>query len=142
LRNKAFVTALLVVAVLALAAASGVHAADLPPQLTMPPEKLTDEFLRGLSSRVSLTPQETAAVRAILVEQTRKRQEIARGRLAANPGMAGMRALRDDMRALSQVTDARLAAVLPPEKMAAVCAYRDERRKAFRARAQAARRGS
>lgn len=142
MRNKAFVTVLLLAAVLALAATSGVHAADLPPQLTMPPEKLTDEFLRGLSARVSLTPQETAAVRAILVEQTRKRQEIARGRLAANPGMAGMLALRDDMRALSQETDARLAAVLPPEKMAAVRAYRDERREAFRARAQTARHGS
>lgn len=132
--------ALFVLAVL-LVAASSVWAAELPPQLAIPPETLTDEFLKGLTNRVALTPQELAAVRSILIEQTQKRQDMARARLAANPGMAGMIALREDMQALGKETDARLADVLPPEKLAAVRAYRDERRQEMRSQLEQVRKG-
>ena len=67
-------------------------------------------------------------MRPILIEQTKKRQDMARARLAATPGIAGMKALRDDLRHINQETDARLAAVLPPDKLAAYTRYRDERR--------------
>ncbi|MEA4858545.1 MAG: hypothetical protein AAGU21_09655 [Solidesulfovibrio sp.] len=140
MRNKPIVTVLLVLAVLALAAASG-RAAELPPQLTVPPETLADEFLRGLSGYVALSPEELAAVRPILVEQTRKRQEIARARLAANPGLAGMLALREDMRAVTRETDTKLAAILAPEKLERIRAYREQRRDQAKAIAKNARQG-
>lgn len=143
MHNKSMVATLVILAMLtlALAAATG-HAAELPPQLTMPPEQLADEFLHGLTQRVELSPQELAAVRPILVEQTKKRQEIARARLAANPGMAGMMALRDDMRAVGKETDAKLSAVLPPDKMEKVRAYREQRREQAKTMARNARSGS
>ena len=114
-----------------------VGAAGMPAALDTPPEVLAEGFLKGLAASVTLTPQELAAVRPILIEQTRKRQELARARLAATPGLAGMRALRDDMRHIGQETDARLAAVLPPDKLAAVKAYRDQRRAEAKAHRQA-----
>ncbi|WP_428561838.1 MAG: hypothetical protein ACP59X_19855 [Solidesulfovibrio sp. DCME] len=140
MRNKPIVTALLVLAVLALAAAAG-RAAELPPQLTTSPETLADQFLRGLSGQVTLSPEELAAVRPILVEQTRKRQEIARARLAANPGLAGMLALREDMRAVTKETDVKLAAILPPDKMEKIRAYRERRREEIKAVAKNMRNG-
>ena len=115
------------------------RAADMPAALDIPPETLVDGFLKGLTARVSLTPQEMAAVRPILIEQTRKRQETARARLAATPGLAGMKALRDDMRRIAQETDQRLATVLPPDKLAAINAFRTERRTEAKAKAQARR---
>jgi len=132
--------ALFVLAVL-FVAVSGVRAAELPPQLAIPPETQADEFLKGLANRVVLTPQEVAAVRPILIEQIQKRQDTARARLAANPGMVGMMALREDMRALGKETDARLAEVLPPDKMAVIRAYRDERRQEMRSHLEQARKG-
>ena len=114
-----------------------VRAADVPPQLDTPPEVLVDGFLKGLSARVQLTPQELANVRPILIEQTQKRQAMARSRLAATPGLAGMKALRDDLRQIGRETDARLAAVLPPDKLAAVKAYREERREEAKTRKRA-----
>ena len=104
-------------------------AAELPPQMSASPEALADGYLRDAAAHVPLTPEETAAMRPILVEQTRKRQELARSRLAANPGMAGMVGLRGDMLRLSEETDARLATVLSPEKLVAFKAYREERRR-------------
>ena len=132
-------TSLLVVAALALAAAWALSAfvlltaraapaAELPSALDTPPEILVDGFLRGLTARVRLTPQELAVVRPIPIEQTQKRQETTRARLAAMPGLAGMTALRDDMRGIARETDDRLAAVLPPDKLAAIRAFRDQRR--------------
>lgn len=140
MRNQPIITALLVCAVLALAMATG-HAAPLPPGLDRSPEEMVDGFLRGLSSRVMLTPQEKAAIRPILVEQTKKRQDIIRARLAANPGRAGLRALRDDMLALTRETDTRLSAVLPPAKMEKLRAYRQERLEQARGMARGARAG-
>jgi len=130
---------LLVAAALTLAAAWAMSAfllltalpapaADVPAALDTPPEILVDGFLKGLAARVRLTPQELAVVRPILIEQTQKRQETARARLAVTPGLAGLQALRDDMRRLGRETDDRLAAVLPPEKLAAIQAFREERR--------------
>lgn len=141
MRYKALLTKALAIAVLLLAVASCVHAAELPAQLSQPPEKLADAYLRDVAAHVALSPKEKAAMRPILIEQTKKRQDIARARLATNPGMAGMLALRKDLRALAAETDAKLAAVLPPEKMTQVRAYREERLKAARARVQVARRG-
>lgn len=129
--------ALLVIVLLALAAGTG-QAVELSPQLSRPPEVLVDAFLEGVAGRVALSPEEHAAVRSLLIEQTKKRQEIARARLAANPGRAGLLALREDMRALSRETDTKLAAVLPPEKVAILSAYRDELRQQARARVQTA----
>jgi hypothetical protein len=126
LLRSPLVTALLFAAVLLLAA-SGVRA-ELPSQRTLPPEQQADEFLKGLAPRVALTPEEHAAVRPILVEQLKRRQDIVRARLAINPGVAGMQALREDLRGIARETETRLAAVLPPAKMAAVRAYWEERR--------------
>lgn len=120
-----------------LLAALPARAAELPAALDTPPEALVDGFLKGLAARVRLTPQETTAVRPILIEQTRKRQEMARARLAATPGLAGVQALREDMRRIGRETDERLATVLPPDKLAAVKAYRDERRDEAKARRHA-----
>ncbi|EFL49128.1 putative secreted protein [Solidesulfovibrio fructosivorans JJ]] len=141
MRYKALLTRALAAAVLLLAMASSVHAAELPAQFSQPPEKLADAFLRDLAAHVALTPQEKAAMRPILIEQIKKRQDLARTRLAANPGMVGMVALRLDLRSLAGETDARLAGVLPPEKMTRVRVYREERLKAARARVQMARHG-
>ena len=115
------------------------RAADMPAALDIAPETLVDGFLKGLTARVSLTPQELTAVRPILIEQTRKRQETARARLAVTPGLAGMMALRDDMRHIARETDQRLAAVLPPDKLAAIEAFRTERRAEAKANAKARR---
>lgn len=138
LRNPFPITVLVLLAL--ILSATGARAVELPPQLAVPPEEQAEAFLKGVSARVALTPQEVAAVRPILVEQTRKRQEVVRARLAANPGMVGMLALREDMRALGQETDDKLAAVLPPEKMAAVRAFREERRQQARSQLKGARR--
>jgi hypothetical protein len=119
-------TALLFAAVLLLAASS--VRAELPSQPAIPPEEQVEAFLKGLARHVALSPQEQAALRPILLEETRKRQAMVRARLAVNPGVAGMLALRDDLRGIARETDARLAAVLPPEKMTAVQAYGQERR--------------
>jgi hypothetical protein len=116
LRATPFFTVLLILAVLALAAATG-HAADGSMGPADSPAQQVDVFLRDLSARLALTPEETAAMRPILVAQAAKRQDLARARLAANPGMAGMLALREDMRAVTRETDEKLAFVLPPEKM-------------------------
>lgn len=121
-----FVTALLFAAVLLLAA-SGVRA-ELPSQRAIPPEQQVDMFLTGLARHVAISPPEQAAVRPILIEETQKRQAMVRARLAVTPGVAGMWALRNDLRGIVQETDARLAAILPPEKMTAIQAYRQERR--------------
>jgi hypothetical protein len=116
MRATPFLTVLLILAVLALAAATG-HAADTSPGLADSPEQQVDAYLRDLSARIALSPEETAAMRPILIAQAAKRQDLARARLAANPGMAGMLALREDMRAVTRETDDKLAAVLSPEKM-------------------------
>lgn len=113
------------------------RAADMPAALDIAPETLVDGFLKGLTARVSLTPQEVSAVRPILIEQTRKRQEMARARLAVTPGLAGMKALRDDMRRIAQETDQRLATVLPPDKLAAIEAFRAEAKANAKARRHA-----
>jgi hypothetical protein len=139
LHRSPFLTVLLIFVTLLLA--SGIVRAELPPQLTASPETLADGFLKDLARRVSLTPQERAAVRPILIEQSKKRQDVARARLAASPGMAGMLALRQDLSEITRETDARLAAVLPPEKMAAVRACRDERRQQARSRQLQAQKG-
>ena len=89
----------------------------------LPPEAVAEEFIKGLSARVTLTPEETAAVRSILVDQVKKRQELFRSRVAEKSGAAGLLALRDGLRALQREADAKLAAVLPPVKMAAVRHY-------------------
>ncbi|OLN24935.1 hypothetical protein DVDV_3765 [Desulfovibrio sp. DV] len=141
LKNKMFttlaMTAALVFSACLILSCLPVRAADVPPQLDTPPEVLVDGFLKGLSSRVQLTPQELANVRPILIEQTRKRQNMARSRLAATPGLAGMKALRDDLHQIGRETDARLATVLPPDKLAAVKAYREERREEAKTRKRA-----
>lgn|GEM_PF-2608953 len=135
MKHRPFAAACALAAILSLAAAAAMTArAERPPQLSVPPETLVDEFLSGAAARVRLTPQETAVVRPILIEQTRKRQETARARLAAHPGMAGMVGLRDDMRKIGRETDVRLASVLPPDKLAAIQAYREERREQARQR--------
>lgn len=123
-------TVLLLMAVLLLA--MGTARAELSPQLAAPPETLADAFLTGLVERVPLSPQERAAVRLVLIEQIKRRQDVVRARLAATPGRAGMLALRQDLGELNRETDAKLAAILPPEKMAAVGAYREERRQQVR----------
>ncbi|WP_300161422.1 hypothetical protein [Solidesulfovibrio sp.] len=122
---KPCLTALLFMAVLALAAAAG-HAGEPPSRWSLPPEQAADAYLRDLTAQVPLTAEELAAVRPILVEQTIKRRDVARARLAVNPGLAGVLALREDMRAVSRETDDKLAAVLPPEKMEQVRAYREQ----------------
>ena len=79
--------ALLVIVLLALAAGTG-QAVELSPQLSRPPEVLVDAFLEGVAGRVALSPEEHAAVRSLLIEQTKKRQEIARAR--ASGGRAAL----------------------------------------------------
>lgn len=125
-----------VLAAVVLVTALPARAADMPAALDVPPETLVDGFLKGLTARVYLTPQEVSAVRPILIEQTRKRQETARARLAVTPGLAGMKALRDDMRRIARETDQRLATVLPPDKLAAIEAFRTERRTEAKAQAR------
>lgn len=120
-----YLTAVLFIIVLLLAAVSA--RAGVSSRLAASPETLADTFLAGLAGRVALSPEERAAVRPILIEQMGKRQELVRVRLAATPGMAGMLALRKDLRAITRETDAKLSAVLPPEKMEAVKAFREER---------------
>ncbi|KHK01600.1 hypothetical protein [Desulfovibrio sp. TomC] len=138
LKNKTLatliMTAVLVLSAFLILSCLPVRAADVPTRLDTPPETLVDGFLQGLAARVQFTPQELSAVRPILIEQTRKRQDMARARLAATPGLAGLRGLRDDLRQIGQETDARLATVLPPAKLDAVRAYREERRKEAKAR--------
>jgi hypothetical protein len=138
LRTHAFRTAFLVLILLAVAA-TGLWAAELPPQLAMPPEAQADAFLKGLSGRLALTPQELAAMRPILVEQAAKRQALVRAHMGSGPGMSGALALRQEMRKLGQETDSRLAALLPPDKMAVVRAYQKERREEIRAKVTEAR---
>lgn len=116
-------TALLVVMALLLAFGAG-HARE-PGDRGPAPEQLAASFLDGVSRRVVLTPGEHAAALAILTEQAAKRQEVVRARLAAHPGATGMMALRHDLQRLARETDARLAGVLPPEKMTIVREYRD-----------------
>jgi hypothetical protein len=138
-RHSPLLTILLLAAVLLLAATVS-RAEDFRPG-SVPPEAQVEHFLSGLSSRVALTPAETASVRPILLEQARKRQALVRARMGSGkPGAAGMLALRDDLRALAKETDGKLAAVLPPSKMAAMRAYTEERRKEAVAKL-AARRG-
>ena len=124
------------IAAFLLLTAQPARAAEVPAILDTPPEILVDGFLKGLTAQVNLSPQELATVRPILIEQTRKRQETARARLAVTPGLAGIEALRDDMRRIAQETDQRLATVLPPDKLAAIEAFRTERRADAKARRQ------
>ncbi|MHC1791640.1 hypothetical protein [Solidesulfovibrio sp.] len=137
LKTLCMAAALTLAAALVMAALP-VRAAEIPAALDTPPEVLVDGFLKGLTTRVQLTPPELAAVRPILIEQTRKRQDMARSRLAATPGLPGMKALRDDLRHIGQETDARLAAILPPDKLAAIQAFREETRRAAKGRRKAA----
>jgi hypothetical protein len=130
-------TAALVLSACLILACLPVRAADVPAQLDAPAETLVDAFIKGLSARVQLSPQDLSAMRPILIEQTKKRQDMARARLAATPGIAGMKALRDDLRRIAQETDDRLAAVLPPDKLAAYKNYRDERREEAKTRKRA-----
>lgn len=141
LKNKTLatlaMTAVLVLSAFLILSCLPVRAADVPTQLDTPPDTLVDGYLKGLTVRVQLTPEELSAVRPILIEQTQKRQTMARARLAATPGLAGLKGLRDDLRQIGQETDARLATVLPPAKLAAVKAYREERRAEAKARRRA-----
>lgn len=136
MRNKAFITTLFFLAVLFLAAIPAAYAADLPPQLTQPPDKLAEQYLADIAARVPLTPGEKAVLRPILVAQTKKRQEITRARLVITPGLAGVLALREDMRELAEETDSLMAAALPPEKMRALRDYREKRLQQLQAKAQ------
>ncbi len=139
MRRCPALTVLLIIVTLLLAA--GRVRAELPPQLTLPPEILADAFLQGLSARIALTPEEIATIRPILVEQADKRQALVRSRLSGNPGLSEMRALRDDLRAIGQEAEAKLAAVLPPDKLAVLKAYQGERRQELRGHLATARRG-
>uniref|UniRef100_I2Q422 P pilus assembly/Cpx signaling pathway, periplasmic inhibitor/zinc-resistance associated protein n=1 Tax=Desulfovibrio sp. U5L TaxID=596152 RepID=I2Q422_9BACT len=138
MRIRPFLTAFLVLAVLAVSGAS-LRAAELPPQLSITPEAQADAFLQGLSGRLALTPQEMAAMRPILIEQAGKRQALVRAHMGSGPGMSGALALRQEMRKLGQETDSRLAALLPPDKLAVVRAYQKERREEIRAKLTEAR---
>jgi hypothetical protein len=136
MRHSLLLTALLLAAVLLLAATQS-RAQMQPPA----PEAVAEKTLHDLSGRIALTPQETTALRPILTEAARKRQSLVRAKLADRPNPRALLGLRDELRAQARETEARLAAVLPPEKMTVVRAYLEERRQEARARLAAARRG-
>ena len=131
MRPSPIVTALLLAAVLLLAATS-VRAEQVGTR-PVPPETIADTVLRDISARIVLTPDERTAIRPILVEQARKRQALLRDR------PTGMRALPKALSALDREADVRLAAVLPPDKLAALQQYRAERRQEMRAQLAARR---
>jgi len=137
MRQSLLLTALLLAAVLLLAATQSRAQQMQPPA----PEAVAEKTLHDLSGRIALTPQETAAMRPILTESARKRQDLVRAKLAERSRPRALLGLRDELRAQARETEAQLAAVLPPEKMTAVRAYLDERRQEARARLAAARRG-
>jgi len=137
MRQSLLLTALLLAAVLLLAATQSRAQQMQPPA----PEAVAEKTLHDLSGRIALTPQETAAMRPILTESARKRQDLVRAKLAERSRPRALLGLRDELRAQARETEAQLATVLPPEKMTAVRAYLDERRQEARARLAAARRG-
>lgn len=139
MRQSLLLTALLLAAVLLLAATQS--RAQMQPPAPPAPEAVAEKTLHDLSGRIALTPQETTALRPILTDSARKRQALVRATLADRANPRALLGLRDALRALARETEARLAAVLPPEKMTAVRAYREERRQEARTRLAAARRG-
>ena len=137
MNRNPLLTALLVVVALLLAFGAG-RAGPLPRQ-DAPAGQVAAAFLDDLAGQVALTPDEHAAALAIMTEQTAKRQALVQARLAEQSGAAGLMGLRKDLRALAADTDARLAAVLPREKMEIVRAYLEKRRQQARQRFKAVR---